>query len=218
MNKAAQSLSPSTNTETIDYELVTRAKAGDIDAFGRLVQRYRPACLRKARAILRNGEDAEDEVQNAILLAFVHLPEFEFRSSFSGWLIRIVSNRCLMSLRRGRILRMSSVDEVKPESTGRALSLQIRSGTPNPEEILHRKQLASVIEGKSRKLPSTFRKVLADYRCCPRSTYVTDRLEISLSAAKSRLHRARRELRCLVEPQFQTIYSVSQFRLPPLAS
>src|SRR5262245_15043492 len=98
-----------------DSELVRLARNGDRQAFDELIQKYRPLCVRKAKAMLRTS-DAEDEVQDAVLQAFLHLQEFELRASFSTWLVRIVLNRCLMTMRHNRVLTMASLDAASRES------------------------------------------------------------------------------------------------------
>ena len=190
-----------------DVELVSMAKNGDACAFGELVRRHRPLCLQRASALLRNRADAEDEVQNAILRAFLHIGGFEQRASFSTWLVSIVLNRCLMALRRSRLVVMSSFEEQKRTSPGETYQIQAQSDEPTPEEILHFKQLTQTIERKAQHLPPSFRTALAGSResCGGRA--------ISISAAKSRLHRARRELKTRVEGQFRTRYSVSVLHL-----
>jgi len=193
-----------------DAELVGLAKNGDDCAFGELVRRHRPLCLQRASALLRNRADAEDEGQNAILRAFLHIGGFEQRASFSTWLVSIVLNRCLMALRRSRLVVMSSFEEQKRSSPTETYQIQAPSGEPTPEEILHFKQLAQTIKRKAQHLPPSFRIALASSRGfaepCSSGT-------ISMSAAKSSLHRARRELKTRVEGQFRTRYSASVLHL-----
>ena len=196
-------------SDICDVELVGLAKNGDDGAFGELVRRHRPMCLQRASALLRNRADAEDEVQNAILRAFLHIGGFEQRASFSTWLVSIVLNRCLMALRRSRIVVMSSFEEHKRISPTETFQIQAPSGDPTPEEILHFKQLVQTIHRKAAHLPPTFRTALAGGQEDP----ATAGRAISMSAAKSRLHRARRELKTRVEGQFRTRYSSSVLHL-----
>jgi RNA polymerase sigma-70 factor, ECF subfamily len=195
-----------------DVELVGLAKNGDAGAFGELVRRHRPMCLQRASALLRNRADAEDEVQNAILRAYLHIGGFEQRASFSTWLVSIVLNRCLMALRRSRIVIMSSFEEQKRISPTETFQIQVSSGDPTPEEILHFKQLVQTIQRKTANLPPTFRTALAGSQKAPEPSTATVGA-ISMSAAKSRLHRARRELKTRVEGQFRTRYSSSVLHL-----
>lgn len=85
-----------------DGELVIAAQAGDRDAFTELVRRHQGTCMKLALSVLREREDAEDEVQNALFKAYEHLGQFQRDAKFSTWLSRIVLNQCLMRLRQTR--------------------------------------------------------------------------------------------------------------------
>ena len=94
----AERLTPQMEAE--DAPDVERARAGDEDAFGRLVDRHSRAVFRLAFRMLGNEHDAEDAVQEAFLKAHRALPEFESRSRFSSWLHRITVNCSYDVLRR----------------------------------------------------------------------------------------------------------------------
>ena len=100
------------STTRSDDALVESAKMGNADAFAQLIERYQRLCLSKAYSILRNHGDAEDEVQSAWVQAWTHLESYSGQGSFRAWLSRIVSNLCLMRLRKARYAPMMSVDEV----------------------------------------------------------------------------------------------------------
>ncbi|WP_251055331.1 RNA polymerase sigma factor [Streptomyces sp. ISL-66] len=80
--------------------LAVRAGEGDEDAFAVLVRRHSSRLLALALHLLGNRADAEDAVQEALLSAWRQLPEFRHRASFGTWMYRIVTNRCLNTLRR----------------------------------------------------------------------------------------------------------------------
>lgn len=71
-----------------------RAKLGDIDAFTQIVEAYHSRCLRFARAMLRNSDDAEDVVQDAFVRLYRALPRYEERQRFEPWLFQILGNCC----------------------------------------------------------------------------------------------------------------------------
>lgn len=77
-----------------DAELVARACAGEVEAFGRLVDRYYDDCTRFARRMLGNRDDAEDALQEAFVHAYRGLPRYREQDAFRGWLYRIVVNEC----------------------------------------------------------------------------------------------------------------------------
>jgi RNA polymerase sigma-70 factor (ECF subfamily) len=93
--------------EDSDDLLVARARAGDLSAFGRLVDRYYAHCLRYATRMLGDAEEAEDVVQEVLVRAFRSLRSYDERDRFRGWLLRILVNRCRTAARkRGRHRRL----------------------------------------------------------------------------------------------------------------
>jgi RNA polymerase sigma-70 factor, ECF subfamily len=87
-------------TDLADRLLAVRACEGDDDAFAVLVRRHTSPLLALAHHLLGNRADAEDAVQDAFLAAWRQLPEFRHGASFGTWMYRIVTNRCLSTLRR----------------------------------------------------------------------------------------------------------------------
>ena len=77
-----------------DAELVALARAGDPEAFGKLVDRYHRDALRFARWMLGDPHEAEDAVQEAMLRAFRALPRYQEQTQFRAWLFQILVNRC----------------------------------------------------------------------------------------------------------------------------
>jgi RNA polymerase sigma-70 factor, ECF subfamily len=78
----------------LDATTISRAKLGDIDAFTAIVEAYHQRCLRFARSMLRNAEDAEDVVQDAFVRLYRALPRYEERQRFESWLFQILGNCC----------------------------------------------------------------------------------------------------------------------------
>jgi len=91
-----------------DAVLVRRVLAGDARAYGALVDRHGPACLRFAARMLESREDAEDVTQDALLRAYRALPRYDEREQFRTWLFAILVNRCRTALlqrsRRARVV------------------------------------------------------------------------------------------------------------------
>jgi RNA polymerase sigma-70 factor (ECF subfamily) len=77
-----------------DQAIIDRILAGDDEAFGQLVERHHERCVRIARRILGNREDAEEAVQDAFLRAYRALASYEERERFAAWLTRILVNQC----------------------------------------------------------------------------------------------------------------------------
>jgi RNA polymerase sigma-70 factor (ECF subfamily) len=180
-----------------DNQLVTRSQAGDQVAFAELVRRHRPGCLKQALSILKDKQDAEDEVQNALWKAFEHITQFQQDSKFSTWLTRIVVNQCLMKLRQQRRTKLFYMDDTIGED---AIQFELPDQSPSPEETWAESELGGVIRNEVRRIPPLLRNVflLRDIQELPMPE-VAGKLGISVAAAKSRLLRARTELRSRLE-------------------
>jgi RNA polymerase sigma-70 factor (ECF subfamily) len=78
----------------LDSRTLIRAKLGDIDAFTEIVEAYHARCVRFARAMLRNVDEAEDVVQDTFVRLYRALPRYEERRRFEPWLFQILGNCC----------------------------------------------------------------------------------------------------------------------------
>jgi RNA polymerase sigma-70 factor (ECF subfamily) len=177
-----------------DPDLVELARRGDQEAFGELVQRHRQKCVDLACYYLRNRGEAEDEAQNAFMKAYQHLDQYHGEAEFGTWLARIVANQCLMLMRVQRRARFLYLDEMQTEA--KAVPVELPASGPDPEGELAFLQLLSVLRVEIRRIPPLLRKVmlLRDVQGLP-MVDVACELGITVSAAKSRLVRARSELR-----------------------
>lgn len=177
-----------------DDTLVKMAQAGDHDAYAELIRRHKPACMKIALSMLRDREDAEDEIQTAVWKAFDHLNQFQRDSRFSTWLTRIVVNQCLMRIRRQKRARFLYIDD--GPANDEIASIELRSQGSTPEQDLARREVAEVLANEIRRIPPLLRNVfvLREVQQLPMPA-VAEQLGISVAAAKSRLLRARTELR-----------------------
>src|SRR5258708_3346207 len=116
-----------------DAGLLAAAKSGDSAAFGELFNRHKGRTFYLAQRIMRNHEDAEDVVQEAFQLAFVHLREFKGDARFSTWLSRIAINVALMKLRNKARKVEISIDE-HSESNGMSFRDAASDLARNPEQ------------------------------------------------------------------------------------
>jgi RNA polymerase sigma-70 factor (ECF subfamily) len=175
--------------------LVEAARSGDISAFESLVRRYDRNVFRIAQHITQNREDAEDVVQDAFLKAYQNLGQFQGQSKFYTWLVRIAVNEALMRLRRRRPERMVSIDEdVKTEED--SMPREIADWSPNPEQLYTQSELKDILGKTIQGLPPSFRTVFVLRDVEGLSTEETaSALELSVPAVKSRLLRARLQLR-----------------------
>jgi len=181
-----------------DDELVIRAQQNDDQAFGELMRRTSASSLRLAVSILRDREEAEDEVQNSYLNAWRHVSQFQREAKFSTWMSRIVANHCLMRLRKVRNARFVYLDDAGPEEGTRPMEVADRGLTP--EAGLGGQEVSALLQREIGRLPPLLKGVLVLRDVEELSTAeIANRLGITVSAVKSRLLRARAELRNRME-------------------
>lgn len=185
-----------TVTRPGDLELVHRAKLGDLPAFSELVSRHERKIFRLTQHITGNREDAEDALQDAFLKAYVKLEQFQEDSQFYTWLVRIAVNESLMRLRKRRNTPpMVSLDEPVETDDG-LIPREIGEWHDNPEQRYALLELQEILDRELNTMPPIFRTVLVLRDLEQISTEETARLlDISVPAVKSRLLRARLQLR-----------------------
>jgi RNA polymerase sigma-70 factor, ECF subfamily len=178
-----------------DVILVSAARAGDTTAFVQLNERYSKRLLRTTYQITRNWQDAEDAVQETFLKTFLHLNNFEGRCSFSTWLTRIAVNSALMTLRKRRASREIDMDSGNEDSeTWQRWEPQ--DTTEDPERRYARCEAEILLRAAIARLQPAIRDALELRHAHGYSMKeIAETLDISPTSAKSRLHRARRELR-----------------------
>jgi len=188
---------------TEELQLVQAAKGGDVSAFEDLVKRYDRNVFRIAQHITQNREDAEDVVQDAFLKAYQNLGQFQGQSKFYTWLVRIAVNEALMRLRRRRPERMVSLDEdVKTEDD--SVPREVADWSPNPEQQYSQAELKDILTRTIQGLPASFRTVFVLRDVEGLSTEeAAEALDLSIPAVKSRLLRARLQLRERLSRYFQ---------------
>jgi RNA polymerase sigma-70 factor (ECF subfamily) len=177
-----------------DLVLVTAAQEGERDAFAELVCRHQATCMKLAISVLREREDAEDEVQNALFKAYEHLDQFQRDAKFSTWLSRIVLNQCLMRLRQTRRARFLYIDD--GHDSDEISRLDLPAHDSSPESHVAKMEISAVLKHEMSRIPPLLRHafLLRDVQQLPMPE-VAERLGVSIAAAKSRLLRARAELK-----------------------
>ena len=178
-----------------DIALATEAKQGDKGAFTELVNRYAQRVFRVARHITKNDQDAEDVLQDTFLKAYSRLGQFEGNAKFYTWIVRVAVNEALMRIRRGKNRVTVSLDQELETSDG-AIQRELPAETESPEESLSRTELRESLTQAIDSLSEIYRPVFVLRDVEGLSTEETaEMLNISLPAVKSRLLRARLQLR-----------------------
>jgi RNA polymerase sigma-70 factor (ECF subfamily) len=175
--------------------IVAQARLGDAKAFSELLRRYEGKIFRLALHITQNREDAEDVLQEAFLKAYEHLDQFQGQSKFYTWIVRIAVNQALMKLRKRKSDRSVSLDETI--DTGEdTVAREIAAWDENPEQQYSREEINQILSSAIDGLAPIYRAVFVLRDVDDLSTEATaEALELSVPAVKSRLLRARLQLR-----------------------
>lgn len=183
------------NEQHPDVALVERVRAGDVSAYDELVRKYERQIFRISQHITQNREDAEDVMQDAFLKAYEKLDQFQGNSKFYTWLVRIAVNESLMRLRKRRTGRMVSLDEDVETEEG-SVPRDLADWDPDPEQNYSQTELGEILRKTIQGLPPGFRVVFTLRDVDGLSTEETaETLGLSVPAVKSRLLRARLQLR-----------------------
>lgn len=171
---------------------ILQAQAGDHRAFAKLVDAYKGPVYNLTYRMLGNPADAEDAAQETFLRAYANLKSYDPSRKFSSWLLAIASNYCIDQLRRRRI-QWVSVEDLPPWES-------LRARTPDPEEAAVRRVDNERIAALLERLPPDYRLVVV-LRYWYDHSYeeIAEITNTTVSAVKSRLHRARRTLAALLD-------------------
>jgi RNA polymerase sigma-70 factor (ECF subfamily) len=172
--------------------LVTKAQSGNEEAFSELVRRHSGQVYGLSLNMLRNREDAEDNLQNVLVKAYHNIARFEGNSQFSTWLVRIAINEALMKLRKRNSERISDYQSIN-ESGDETRFPEIEDVRQDPERQYMSKELArKAFRGLNASLQDTFILQKAEGWT---NRELAQALGITVSTVKSRIFRARIRLR-----------------------
>jgi RNA polymerase sigma-70 factor (ECF subfamily) len=175
---------------------VEALKAGDKAECARCVEQHSTVIYRLGLRMLGDERDAEDILQETFIKAFQHIGDFDGRSQLSTWLYRIATNEALMLLRKRKPEPVSVEVPGNGGDEGLEEPLQIEDWTNLPEEELLSSETQAFVNQAVNQLPEGLREVFWLREMEGLSTQETAQvLNISESAAKTRLSRARLQLR-----------------------
>ena len=175
--------------------LVAQSREGDTAAFGELVRRYEGKIFRLAQHVTQNREDAEDVLQETFMKAYEHLDQFQGNSKFYTWIVRIAVNQALMKLRRRKTDKSVSLDE-NIDTGEDTMVREIAAWDEDPEQRFSRDELGGILDTAVQSLEPPYRSVFVLRDIDELSTEETaEALGLSVPAVKSRLLRARLQLR-----------------------
>jgi RNA polymerase sigma-70 factor (ECF subfamily) len=185
-----------------DSALVRRCQAGDLRAFNLLISRHQDKVFNAVYRMVGNYEDARDLTQDAFVKALAGLDSFRGDAGFYTWVFRIAANAAISWRRRsGRVQTVDMTDDA--EGAGAAITakkaLAAEGGAPS--ESAEQSEAAAEIQRALEKLDAEFRAALVlkdveglDY------DQIAEILDVPMGTVKSRIHRARMEMRKLLSP------------------
>ena len=182
--------------------LLQGLKAGEPEACACMIKHYASRVYAIAIRMVNNKEEAEEVLQETFISACKNIKKFEGRSALGTWLHRIATNAALMRLRK-RKLQEVSLDAPIETKDGADVYREIQDWAFSPDDHAMNSEIRDMLEKAISELPETLRTVFVLREIEGYSTEETARLlDISISAAKVRLHRARLRLRQALAPYF----------------
>ncbi|MDQ6892890.1 MAG: sigma-70 family RNA polymerase sigma factor [Acidobacteriota bacterium] len=177
-----------------DLELVRGIKAGDDDAFEKMVERYHARVYSLAYGVLRNSEDAEEATQDAFLTLYRKIGTFDETKKFFSWFYRVALNTAYSRARRRPALPTVAIDDYLPRfsADGHLVPADVPDKSIRIDDEAALRELAARAEGFIAELPDAYRDVIWMNDVEQLSAVeIAEILNISIPAFKSRLHRAR---------------------------
>jgi len=190
-----QEVSVKASQQFEDLELARRSQAGDTEAFGELVTKYRTKIFTIVCGMVRNEHDAWDLAQEGFLKAWQSIHRFEGRSSFYTWLYSITVNLTIYSLRRkGRR------EEVE-------LNDAIPSSLPGPGVNYQRTEIREQVNAALARLSPEHRTVVVLKELEDLQYHeIAEVFNLSMGTVMSRLFYARKKLQSMLRPIYNQIY------------
>lgn len=178
-----------------EQDWVWRARAGDEGAFAQIVEAYQTPIYNLCYRMLGEAGEAEDAAQETFLRAYAQLGSYDTGRSFKTWLFSIANHHCIDRLRKRRLTWLSIDDDNLPPHPA------LQEQEPGPEDTLVRRQQAELLQGLLARLPLEDRSALV-MRYWYDFSYeeIAEATRTTVSAVKSRLHRARGSLGQMLGP------------------
>lgn len=178
----------------IEQEMIERLRSGDKSACAQCVEMHAPGVYRLTLRMLGDEAEAEDAVQETFLSAFKAIDAFEWRSGLKTWLYRIATNVALMRLRRKTPISVSV--ELPDEEGAELVPTQLFDWCCLPEHDFATAEARTELEAAIRELPEKLRAVFVLRELEGLSGEETAQtLGVTIENVKTRLHRARLQLR-----------------------
>ena len=192
-----------------DALLIEQVRTGDMSAFSRLVTRYQDRIVNTCWRISGNFDDAQDLAQEAFLRAFEAIGSFERRAGFYTWLFRIAVNLAISHRRKaGRVVKLSlhgADGRLRTDHQAGRLVGRVTHEADDPSDRMASREAGRLVAEGIEQLDDEHRTVLVlrdiegfDYQ------QIAEILDLPMGTVKSRLYRARMELRGRLAPELST--------------
>jgi RNA polymerase sigma-70 factor (ECF subfamily) len=200
---------PKDETSLSEAALIRRICDGESELFMDLVRPYQRMVYTTAVSIIRNEQDAEEISQEALFKAFKNLRQFRGECKFSTWIIQIVMNEARLRLRRLRRAAEESMDCGLENEEGDYIPVDFADWREIPSESLQRKELRDILLNAISLLKPIYRDVLILRDVQHMSVAETaTALGISEASVKTRLLRARFQVRDMLAPGFDGYWNM----------
>ena len=181
-----------------DELLIRRAQSGDEGAFEQLLLAHQKSVYNLCLRMAGNPDDALDLSQEAFIRAWRALGQYQFDAAFSTWLFRLTSNICIDFLRKQKRQQHMSLTVTDEDESGEEFA--VPDPAPGPEEqAVHNERRQAVAQAMA-ALPGDYRAVM-QLRAVEALSYeqIAEILDIKVGTVKSRLARARAQLRKILK-------------------
>lgn len=189
----------------IDIATLVQAQKGDELAFNAIVETYQTPVFNLCYRMLGNAQEAEEAAQESFWRAYQAITKYDSGRSFITWLLSIAAHYCIDQQRRRRLVT-TDLDDFLVETT-------MDHNTPDPESVLIQNEKQASIQDLLDSLPEIDRAaiILRYWHECSEEE-ISQALDLSISAVKSRLHRARKKLAKVWQNQKETEGTAERMR------
>lgn len=179
-----------------DEMLVKGCKKGRMDAFEKLMRKYENKVYSLCYRFSGNYDDANDLAQETFIKVYNSINKFQGKSAFSTWLYRVTTNVCLDEMRKRKNVNSFSLDNPQKNDEGEEIYYDLSDQKFNPELIAEKNDLKQIVH-KGINYLSEQQRMIIILREIEELSYeeIAEILDISIGTVKSRLNRARKNLK-----------------------
>ena len=184
-----------------DFSLIKAVQAGDHKAFESLVRRYQRQVANLIYVTMGSSDDVDDNAQEVFIRVYKSLPRFKFDASFFSWIYRITMNLCIDEIRKRKIRKVLSLDFLTEDALEKSRKNKDHS---MPSDSILADERREIVQSALQSLKPEHRDILVlrEYNDLGYNE-IAEALDISVEAVKSRIFRARSELKILLSKYFE---------------